>query len=120
MLTLRERKYYFLLGCIPARLGLAALAFYLPEKYLFYLGFLFLGFSIGFLYLYFSKKRMNAPEAGGKTWWANLRLIHGLLYLGAAIYAFQEKRETWLVVLLDTIFGFVAFFSHHNSAVNYS
>jgi hypothetical protein len=52
---------------------------------------------------------MNAPEGGGVTWWANIRIIHGLLYLAASVYAFQGKPFVWIPLLIDVIFGFLAF-----------
>jgi hypothetical protein len=54
---------------------------------------------------------MNATEAsGGKTWWAEYRLIHGLLYLAASIYAFREKNdEASLALITDVLFGLSVF-----------
>jgi len=66
--------------------------------------------GLSFILIYFTNSRLNAPEAGGKTWWAQYRLIIGALYIAAAIYAFQGKRN--LVVLplaMDIIFGLTIF-----------
>ena len=103
-------KLLFLLGCIPARLLLVYLSTKIPNDKLF--GFLLLSISISFLYLYFTNGRMNAPEAGGTTWWSPLRLVHGLLYLAAAIYSFQGKNIVWVPLLIDVIFGFFSFILH--------
>ena len=54
---------------------------YLPKKWLPYMGYITLIPAIGFLYLYFTNSRLNAGEGGGKTWWHNFRIIHGMLYL---------------------------------------
>ena len=70
---------YFLIGCIPIRIIIALIAMYINKEYLPYYGLVLLGPALGFLYLYFTKSRLNAPEAGGITWWANLRIVHGLL-----------------------------------------
>lgn len=113
MLSHKQSVTYFLLGCIPVRLLLVALAYYLSTKYLRYLGFILLIPAIGFLYLYFTNKRLRANEAGGKTWWASTRLIHGALYLSAAIYALQGKREVWIPLLIDVLFGLILFTVHH-------
>jgi hypothetical protein len=94
-------KTVFLFTCIPARLFLAGLGRYLTGLSLRVFGALLLIPALGFLGLYFGNMRMTAPEAGGKTWWAPLRLLHGLLYLCAAIYGIQGSRLVWLPLLLD-------------------
>ena len=94
----------FLFGCIPVRLFLA----YISTKpiNLFIFGYLLLIIGISFLVLYFTNRRLDAPEAGGKTWWHNYRLIHGMLYLTAAIYAFQGKSDLiWIPLVIDVVFG---------------
>ena len=86
---------------------------YVNKDYLPYLSIPLLLQSFGFIYLYFMNLRLNAPEAGGKTWWANLRLIHGSLYLTSAVYAFQKKDVSWIPLLIDVIFGFFSFLINH-------
>jgi hypothetical protein len=54
-----------------------------------------------------------AFEAGGKTWWAELRLIHGLMYLAAAIYALQLKDVASIPLTIDVIFGLTVFLNKH-------
>ena len=99
----------FLLGCIPVRLLLVYLSTKIPNDKLKYFGIMLLAISLGFLFLYFTNGRLHAPEAGGATWWSQLRLIHGLLYLTAAIYSFQGKNIIWIPLFIDVIFGFIAF-----------
>jgi xanthine/uracil permease len=72
-----------------------------------YHGVLLLAISLSFLWLYFTNGRMNAPEAGGFTWWSKYRLIHGMLYLTAAIYAFQKNNLAYIPLLIDVILGFI-------------
>ena len=104
----------FLLFCIPSRSALAVLSQYIPEEYLKYYGGLLLLIGLSFLYLYFTNKRLDATEAGGKTWWASLRLLFGLFYLTAAIYAFQGKRKLVLIPLMfDVVFGLLSFIYFH-------
>lgn len=119
----------FLTLCIPIRIIFALLPNYkLIEKYipiklnkkLFYqvVGIMFLGIAIGFLYLYFTNERLNAPEAGGKTWWHNLRLLHGLLYLCASIYILWNINNINLIryasipLIIDVIVGLLSFINH--------
>jgi len=81
-----------------------------PPEYLKYFGILLLGISLSFLYLYFGNLRLNATEAGGKTWWADYRLVFGALYMIAAIYSFQGRQKLVIVPLaMDVIFGFILF-----------
>ena len=95
---------YFLIGCIPIRILIALIPNIIDKKYLFYYSFVLLPIAIGFLYLYFNNLRLNAFEAGGKTWWAEYRLIHGMLYLTATIYAYQMKSIAWIPLAIDLIF----------------
>ena len=113
MFGFKKRVILFLLACIPARIVLALIPLYINKKYLRYYGFALLVLSLGFLYLYFNNLRLNAPEGGGKTWWSQYRLVHGLLYLSAAIYAIQEKSIAWIPLTVDVIFGLFLFFHHH-------
>ena len=103
-------KTLFLLGCIPTRAFLAWHAKNYPsEKF----GYVLLFIAIGFMYLYFNNLRLNAQEAsGGVTWWAPYRLIHGLLYLAAAIYMFKDPKRAWIPLTIDVILGFLFFLIH--------
>jgi hypothetical protein len=112
-LTINKRILYFLLACIPIRLLFVIILKKIDNKYLPIFAIPLLLMSLGFLYLYFGNFRLTAPEAGGVTWWKDLRLIHGLLYLTAAIYAFQRKDTTWIPLLMDVILGITVFLFHH-------
>jgi len=107
-------KLYFLIGCIPARILIVLIAVYLRKEYLPYYGVLLLGPAIGFLYLYFTNSRLHAQEAGGHTWWKNIRILHGLLYLAAALMAFTKNRLTWIPLAIDIVFGVGAFLYHYS------
>ena len=107
--------FLFLFACIPMRLFLVWISTKIPLKYLGIFAALLLAMSLSFLYLYFTKGRQMAPEAGGVTWWANYRLIIGLLYLAAAIYAFQGRQDLiWIPLLMDVLFGITIFAKKHN------
>ena len=107
-------KLYFLIGCIPTRILIMLIALYLRKDYLPYYGLLLLGPAIGFLYLYFTNSRLNAQEAGGRTWWSKLRIFHGLFYLIAAVMAFNKNPLTWIPLAIDVLFGLGAFLYHHS------
>ena len=114
MVSIRQRMYLFILGCIPMRITLAMLPYYIDTAYLPYFGALLLFPAIGFLVLYFNNLRLNAFEGGGRTWWADFRLLHGLLYLCAAIYAFQEQLLSAVPLAIDVILGFILFLYYHS------
>ena len=104
----------FILGCIPIRILIVYLSTKVPLHSLKLFSIPLLIISLGFLYLYFTNGRLNAPEAGGNTWWSKIRLIHGLLYLTAFIYAFQENPLVWIPLLMDVLLGISAFLIHYN------
>lgn len=100
----------FIFGCIPVRIFLAYISTKVPNLPLF--GCLLLAISLSFLILYFTNTRLHAPEAGGTTWWHKFRIIHGMLYLTAAIYAFQGKQDlVWIPLAIDVILGLVLYLS---------
>jgi len=106
-----NRILLFLFACIPARLLLAWSSTKIPPKYLPLFGALLLAMSLGFLYLYFTGRKLQVPASGGVAWWAQFRLIIGLLYLAAAIYALQGHRDLiWVPLVMDVIFGSVIFY----------
>ena len=111
-----NRVLAFLFLCIPARILLALGSKFVPDAYMNVYALFLLAIGLSFLYLYFSNTRLNAPEAGGKTWWASYRIIIGLLYVAAAIYAFQGKRNLiWIPLAMDIMFGLVIFTIRHLS-----
>ncbi len=98
-----NKQLLFFLGCIPMRLLIVWYTKNYPSKNI---GYLLSLISISFLYLYFNNLRLNASESStGVTWWAPYRLIHGLLYLTAAIYMFREKQYSWIPLLFDVFVG---------------
>ena len=107
----------FLLGCIPLRFFLVYLARVLPADNLKLFSLPLFLMAFGFLYLYFTNGRLQAPEAGGVTWWAPLRLVHGLLYLAAAVYAYQASPVAWVPLLVDVCMGLVVYLIHNSQAL---
>jgi hypothetical protein len=103
-------NWLFLLGCIPARLFLVLFAAMTSSPRLF--SILLFSIATGFLYLYFTNGRLDAAEAGGKTWWHHLRIIHGVLYLTAAILALAGSKYIWIPLLIDVVFGLVVHVLH--------
>ena len=100
-----NKQLLFLLGCIPMRLLLVWYTKQYPSNNI---GYALFAVSISFLYLYFNNLRLNATESStGVTWWAPYRLIHGLLYMAAAIYIFKDKQYSWIPLLIDVLLGLI-------------
>jgi hypothetical protein len=111
-MTPHQRLLLFLFGCIPIRLLLA----YIPQeltskksKYVF--ATLLAIIATGFLYLGFTNGRLDAQEAGGKTWWVNFRIVHGALFLAAAILVIKQAKTASIPLLVDAILGILLFFT---------
>ena len=118
---IQKRFLLFLGGCIPARLFLVALAKYMPNNYLRYLGFITLLMALGFLYLYFTGARKVGVETFGQPiWWNKFRIIHGLLYFIFSYYAINGYASAYLILLYDTLIGLVLFLIHHYSVGNFN
>ena len=113
MLSLKSRHIYFLLGCIPTRIILAIIPIYLDKKYLQLYGIVLSLIMISFFYLYFNNLRLNAPEGGGNTWWADFRLMHATLYMCAVIYLIQRNRIAWIPLMIDVLLGLILFLHQH-------
>jgi hypothetical protein len=105
-----------LFGCIPLRIFIAYISTRIPEEHLQLFAIPLLLIGLGFLFVYFTGSRMNAPESGtGKAWWSDLRILHGMLYLTAAVYALQKKNTVWIPLTIDIVFGIIVFLVHYNS-----
>ena len=102
----------FLAGCIPARLLLAWGSTKIPVQYLKYFGAILLAMSIGIAYMYFSSSQMKSADGSAK-WWASYRIIIACLWLAAALYAFQEKRNmVWVPLGIEVVLGLLIFVTH--------
>ncbi len=112
-MDLKTRHTLFAFTCIPLRLLLAYAAYTMPLNFLPLLGVVVLAMGASMLYLYFTNGRLNAPEGGGDTWWKNLRLLHGSLFLCAAVYALNRDRRAYIPLLIDPIVGLIAFIHKH-------
>ena len=103
------RRILFLTVCIPLRILLVYFAYVLYNKYKLYLFILKFIIFINLLILYFFNLRLHAPEGGGNTWWAPLRLLHGLLYISASIYSIQDPKYMSIPLQIDVTLGFTRF-----------
>ena len=100
----------YMTGCIPVRINIAlVMALIMTDKLSqnIYCGVNTI-IGLGFLGLWLTNSRMNAPEAsGGITWWASNRWVHGLFYLMAAAtwVATKDPIKVGIVIVVDIIFS---------------
>lgn len=110
--TLKKTVLLFLLLCIPIRILFVLISKFTPIEYLHYLGIIALIPSFGFLYFHFNKNQRKFGIFKQKVWWN--RIIHGLLYLGFAIFAIMKNKNAYLFLLVDVIYGLGGFVYHHS------
>lgn len=113
----KKRIIVFLFGCILSRLVIAFTAMTVSPVVLQYMGYIALGISISFFYLYFvgNKTADSQLEWLGdkKIWWNKLRIVHGLTYLLFAISAILQNSFSWIILLIDAMVGLGAWVVHH-------
>ena len=118
--NIQKRFALFLIGCIGVRTLFVIMAKYASKQQLFYMGSLALLPAIGFILIYFSGLRKTGAEVFGDTiWWNDLRIIHAMLYILFAIYAFQNKWFAWMPLGVDVLLGLTAFLLYHYRAGNF-
>lgn len=116
---IQKRFLLFLIGCIGVRTLFVVMAKYASQKQLFYMGALALLPALGFIIIYFTGIRSTGAEVfGEKIWWNDLRIVHAMLYILFAIYAFQNKWFAWVPLGVDVVIGLTAFIIYHYLAGN--
>jgi hypothetical protein len=116
---LKIRFIVFLIGCIGFR-AILTLASYLSEGW----GLQMLGFFAIYPVLYWfytifiAEKNSGLKVVNDLMWWNHLRPIHMLLWAFFAYLALSKNRMAYMVLLIDTVFGALAFFLHHWSEGN--
>ena len=121
-MSLTRRMILFLIGCMGARIMIAVIAKYIGENVnwlLPVLGLMALMPALGFITQFvFGLRETGRGAAGGKIWWANMRPIHGVLYLLFAMFAFRRKVFAWRVLLIDAFIGLLAWGHHYYLLLN--
>ena len=125
-------KLLFLLGCIPTRLLLVFISYYIlnvlniDSKYSntlkYILSIITFIIGISFIIIYEKGWRKTGLETGGKEiWWNNYRPIHGSIYIIFSILSMiniikpsNTLKYIWILLLLDVIIGLFAFSKHYN------
>lgn len=118
--NIQTRFLLFIFGCIGSRLALTVVSAYATGWFLMLLGFVALIPVIGWFYIIFIGKRDTGAEVlGDKIWWKSLRPVHMLLWFCFAWMAIHRNPMSWIVLLIDTLFGLSAFLVYHGSQGNF-
>lgn len=121
MNNIQKRFLLFLIGCIGTRSLLVYIAKNISLNYLPYLGYLSLLPFFGFIYIYLTDSRKTGVEVfGDKIWWNNLRPIHAIFYGLFAYNAINKNPKSWIYLLLDVVFGLIAFIIFHYTNNDFS
>lgn len=105
-----SRELYFIYGCVPIRSLIAISCVYLTGWGVHLHSLLTLIIGVTMIFLWTFKLRLNAAEGGGRTWWHDYRIIHGLLYLIASYTMFTGKKLiAFFILCLDVLIGIYAF-----------
>ena len=116
--NMKKRLLMFLFGCVVTRLFLV---FFIKNnpKYLKFYSIIAFIISLGFMYVYLTNnKSTEVVTFGDDVWWHSIRPIHSFFYLCFAILAFNNNKNSWIILLIDIIFGLSMFLKFHYSKGN--
>lgn len=102
----------FFLGCVPSRLLLVFIVFFINKKYLYYLSFIGFIISFGFLFNYIFEKKTGSTF-NQIAWWNYLRPVHSLLYFIFGYLAYNKNQYSYIPLLIDVLIGTISFIIKH-------
>jgi membrane protein insertase Oxa1/YidC/SpoIIIJ len=121
MNNIQKRFLLFIFGCVVARLLFVYIAKNIKSKYLPILGYLSLIPAFGFIYIYYNNLRKTGQEVfGDKIWWNDIRHIHSFLYFLFFFMAINRNKNSWIVLLIDVLFGLTMFLKFHYNQNNFT
>jgi hypothetical protein len=112
------RTLAFLIGCMGARLLLAAAMFMAPPGFwVQFLALMCIAIAIGFTVIYVMGWRKTGIETGNSPiWWNALRPVHAVLFFAAGIAALAGMRRAAATILIfDTAVGLTAYLIHKST-----
>lgn len=114
----KYRILLFIFLCFPVRILIAFFAKILQNnsiknkylqistiKYIFSLFTLIIGIS--FINNWFINKQVSG--FGGKVWWQNLRLIHGINFILYSILSIMNIKNAYKLLFMDVLMGLLSF-----------
>ena len=108
-----HRMLLYLLVCLPVR-TIPIVILFLTRKVDLPISILYLIMGISFLYRTTSFHSGQLGAFGGKVWWQNLRLIHGIIYLFAFWLIYKKKIEQVKCLLIaDLLLGLIGFINNY-------
>ena len=109
MFSNKEKISLYSLLCIPIR-STPIIALYRTKKFNSKIAIFYLLLGLSFLYRSTTYTTSQIGLFGGKVWWQNLRIIHGLSYV--IVYQLIKKKKinvTKNLLLLDLSIGILKF-----------
>ena len=111
-----KSKRLFFLGCVPARLLLAYIAYALlknsdksDNKTLHAFVAVKFVIGVGFWTIYLNGWRKTGTETfGQQIWWNSLRPVHGSIYLLFSLAALLGYKDAWVLLFADVCLGVIA------------
>ena len=111
-LTKAKSTLLFFLLCIPLRALAAGVAYkYSMKPVTAVLAVAYLLGGLQMMRLWLFNMRMNAPEAGGETWWNGLRPYHSILYIlfaMAVVKGGNARTHAYIFLVADVLLGVAA------------
>lgn len=103
-----NNKVIFFTGCIGSRFLLSLITKkYTKYKWISSITFI-IGFSFLFIYI-FDLRKTGFEATNNKIWWNKYRPIHGLCYMLFSIFYFNNNKQAWIFLLIDTILGILIY-----------
>ena len=112
-LTSKEKIALYFLLCVPSR-SLLIILLYL-NKFVYAITYIYLFMGIMFLFKAYNYKDNEKGAFGGKVWWNNLRIFHGLTYIIIFIMLYFNYKANFVIniLILDLLFGIINFVKHY-------
>ena len=108
-----NRILLYLLVCLPVR-TIPIIILFLTQKLNTPIAILYLFMGLSFLYRTTTYTEKQLGAFGGKVWWQNLRLIHGIIYLFAAwLINKNYLKQVKCLLIADLLVGLVGFLIHY-------
>lgn len=105
----KHKILLYLFLCLPVR-TIPIIILFLTEKLNLPISIVYLVTGVSFLYRTTTFHNKQLGVFGGKVWWQNLRLIHGIIYLFAAYLIYKNQlNQVKCLLITDLLIGLNGF-----------